>query len=68
MVNNSLTNSLMTVNYLEIKPEKEDSEIFNRESFIMIRYGLQIKAFSKVIKIDSKDNIIWNDYLEFMKN
>ncbi len=34
----------------------------------MIRQGISIKAFSKLGKVLSKDNVVWIDYIEFMKN
>lgn len=34
----------------------------------MMRYGISSKAFTKVTKVASKENVVWNDYVEFMKN
>jgi hypothetical protein len=58
----------MTISSTTLICEKEDNEIFMREGFVMVRYGLQLKAFTSLIKIASKDNANWTDYIEFLKN
>ena len=50
MVNNTLADTLMTISTMTLIPEKEDPEIFMREGFIMVRYGVNVKAFSTVLK------------------
>ena len=39
-----------------------------KDAFLEVRYGVSSKAFSSMIKISSKENANWADYLEFMKN
>lgn len=54
IVNNTLTDTLMTINAMTLILEKEDNEIFMRDGFILVKYGLSIKAYSSLIKINSK--------------
>ncbi len=54
IVNNTLTDNLMTISAMTIICEKEDPEIFMRDAFILIKYGLSIRAYSSLIKITSK--------------
>ena len=63
MVNNTLADTVMTINSATLITEKEDAEMFMKEAFLLVRYGVAIKAFSSVIKIASKENANWMDYL-----
>jgi hypothetical protein len=63
MVNNALADTLMTISTMTLICDKEDPDIFMREGFIMVRYGVAIKAFSSMLKITSKENAHWMDYL-----
>lgn len=58
----------MTINSLHLIFEKEETEAYGKECFIMIKYGTNIKTFTKIAKPFSKENISWVEYHEFMKN
>jgi hypothetical protein len=68
MVSNSLADTFMTISSMTMLCEKEDPEIFMREGFLMVRYGPAVWAFSSLLRIASKENAHWADYLEFLKN
>ena len=68
IVNNTLADTLMTINAMTLILEKEDGEIFMRDGFVQIKYGLSIRAYSSLAKISSKESVNWQDYIEFMKN
>jgi hypothetical protein len=44
----------MTISAMTLICEKEDNDIFMRDGFIMVRYGSNVKAYSSMIKINSK--------------
>ena len=68
IVNNQLSNLLMTISSMHMIPESEDTEIFNKECFIFIKYGPTIKVYTKLVKSTVKDSTSFMDYLEFVKN
>lgn len=68
MVNNQLSSQLMTINSMHVMPTKEDPEIFNKDCFVLIKYGPLIKVFTKVLKSTNKESVSFMDYLEFIKN
>lgn len=68
IVNNTLADTLMTISAMTLILEKEDAEIFMREGFIEVKYGLSIRAYSSLVRMASKESANWQDYLEFMKN
>lgn len=63
IVNNTLTDTLMTISAMTLICEKEDPEIFMRDGFILVKYGLSIKAYSSMLRMSSKESANWNDYL-----
>lgn len=68
MVNNQLGGTLMTINSMHVIPSKEDTEIFNKDCLIVIKYGAAIKVYTKVLKSTNKESVSFLDYLEFLKN
>lgn len=58
----------MTINEMTLLTDKEDNEIFMKEGFILVKYGIQLKAYSSMTKIITKESAHWTDYIEFMKN
>ena len=68
MVNNQLSNTLMTISSMHMIPEAEDADIFNKECFLMLKYGPTIRVFTKMLKSTVKDSTSFMDYLEFVKN
>lgn len=70
MVTNQLSHdSIMTINYLEVKPDKQDTELYNKQAFIHVRYGITNKQYTKPIRVqhESKDSIAFlEECMEFM--
>ena len=44
----------MTINEMTLLTQKEDNDIFMKDAFILIKYGIQIRAYSSLTKINTK--------------
>lgn len=63
MVNNQLGGTLMTISSMHVMPSKEDTDIFNRDCFMIIKYGPSVKVYSKVLKSSVKESVSFMDNL-----
>ena len=68
LVNNQLAGTLMTINSMHVMISKEDPTIFNKDCFMLVKYGQSIKTMSKIVRSTNKESVSFMDYLEFMKN
>lgn len=64
MMQNLLSNRMMTISSVVCHHAFLDPEINGKECFLLVRYG-KLRSYTKPLK-KYKEDLMWTDYLEFL--